>query len=122
MQGGSGNTLLTARIDLRREAVRRVRRTRPFAIDAWVVLPDHFHAVWTLPPNDDDFSTRWRLIKTFFARGLPKTERRSCVRRADGERGKPHTVALVACARKLLVFANAVVSRGTPWTNRPAAA
>ena len=35
----------------------------------------------------DDFSTRWRLIKTFSARGLPKTERRSRVRRADGERG-----------------------------------
>jgi len=40
------------------------------------VLPDHLHAVWTLPPGDDDFSTRWRLIKTFFGRGLPK-----CIRR-----------------------------------------
>jgi putative transposase len=35
-----GNTLLTDRIDLLREAVRRVRRSRPFTIDAWVVLPD----------------------------------------------------------------------------------
>jgi putative transposase len=43
--------------DLLREAVRRVRRSRPFSIDAWVVLPDHLHAVWTLPPGDDDFST-----------------------------------------------------------------
>jgi transposase len=34
--------------------------------------------------------------------------------------GKPHKVALVACARKLLIYANAVVERGTPWTNRPA--
>ena len=82
-----GNTLLVNRIDLLRDAVRRVRRSRPFAIDAWVVLPDHLHAVWTLPPDDDDFSTRWRLIKTFFARGLPRTERLSRVRRADGERG-----------------------------------
>ncbi len=81
------NTLLVARIDLLRDAVRRVRRSRPFTIDAWVVLPDHLHTVWTLPPGDDDFSTRWRLIKTFFARGLPKTERLSRVRRADGERG-----------------------------------
>jgi len=40
-----------------------------------------------LPPGDDDFSTRWRLIKTFFARALPKAERLSRVRRADGERG-----------------------------------
>ena len=82
-----GSALLTARIDLLRDAVRRVRRTRPFTIDAWVVLPDHIHAVWTLPSGDDDFSTRWRLIKTFFARGLPKTEQLSRVRRADGERG-----------------------------------
>jgi transposase len=35
--------------------------------------------------------------------------------------GKPHKVALVACARKLLIYANAVVERGTPWTERPAA-
>ena len=35
--------------------------------------------------------------------------------------GKPHKVALIACARKLLVF-NAVVERGTPWVKQPAAA
>lgn len=34
--------------------------------------------------------------------------------------GKPHKVALVACARKLLIFVNAVVERGTPWTERSA--
>lgn len=33
--------------------------------------------------------------------------------------GKPHKVALVACARKLLIYANTVVERGTPWTERP---
>jgi transposase len=36
--------------------------------------------------------------------------------------GKPHKVALVACARKLLIYANAVVQRGTPWHAKPAAA
>ncbi len=82
-----GNAFLNDRIDLLRDAVRRVRRSRPFTIDAWAVLPDHLHCVWTLPPGDDDFSTRWRLIKTFFVRGLPRTERLSRVRRADGERG-----------------------------------
>jgi hypothetical protein len=50
------------------------RRERPFRIDAWVVLPDHLHAVWTLPPGDDDTSTRWRLIKTLF-RPWPATPR-----------------------------------------------
>ena len=48
-----GNTMLTDRIDLLCDAVRRVGRTRPFSIDAWIVLPDHLHAVWTLPPGDD---------------------------------------------------------------------
>jgi putative transposase len=81
------NTLLAQQISLLRHAVKRVRKERPFAIDAWVVLPDHLHAVWTLPVGDDDFSTWWRLIKTFFARGLPSTERLSRVRREAGERG-----------------------------------
>jgi putative transposase len=45
------------------------------------------HAVWTLPPADVDFSTRWRLIKSHFARSLPKGEWLSPVRRARGERG-----------------------------------
>jgi transposase len=36
--------------------------------------------------------------------------------------GKPHKVALIACARKLLIFANTVVARGTPWTAQPGGA
>ena len=35
--------------------------------------------------------------------------------------GKPHKLALVACARKLLLFANAVLARGTPWVQSAAA-
>jgi putative transposase len=62
-------------------------RRYPFHIDALVVLPDHLHAVWTLPPDDADFSTRWRLIKTRFVRSLPKSEHLSPVRQARGERG-----------------------------------
>src|SRR5262249_5269787 len=31
--------------------------------------------------------------------------------------GKPHKVAMIACARKLLIFVNTVVERGTPWTS-----
>ena len=38
------------------------------------------------------------------------------------KRGKAHNEALIACARKLLIYANTVVQRGTPWTERPAAA
>ena len=79
--------LLVEHIDWLREAVRAVKCRRPFEIDAWVVLPDHLHAVWTLPEGDSDYSGRWRSIKIAFAKGLPKTERRSAVRLNKGERG-----------------------------------
>lgn len=80
-------TLLLEIIDLLRHAVRRICRERPFTIDAWVVLPHHLHVIWTLPKHDADFSTRWRLIKHPFVRGLPATESRSPGRRARDERG-----------------------------------
>jgi REP element-mobilizing transposase RayT len=58
--------LLTEHIDALREAVAKVKRRQPFDVNAWVVLPDHMHAIWTLPPEDTDFPTRWRLIKAHF--------------------------------------------------------
>src|SRR5262249_39941628 len=39
-------------------------------IEAVVVLPDHLHCIWTLPPDDKDYSHRWRLIKSRFSRAL----------------------------------------------------
>ena len=82
-----GNLLLVDHIDLLREAVRRVKRTHPFTIHAWVVLPEHLHCVIELPAGDVDFALRWRLIRLFFSRGIPKTERRSAVRQKRHERG-----------------------------------
>ena len=70
-------TLLVDQIAGLREAVATTQQGHPFGIDAFVVLPDHLHAVWTMPPGDSDFSTRWRLIKSRFAKGLPKQERLS---------------------------------------------
>jgi len=58
--------LLLREIDLLREAVRDTRRERPFHIDAWVVLPDHMHCIWTMPEDDADYSTRWGAIKARF--------------------------------------------------------
>ncbi len=81
------NTLLIDQIDLLREAVRLCKQKRPFRIDAWVVLPDHMHCIWTLPTGDDDFSNRWKMIKTHFSKSLPKMERRTKVRIKRGERG-----------------------------------
>jgi len=46
-----------------RAAIERTRTSRPFTIDAWVLMPDHLHCIWTLPIGDADFSTRWMKIK-----------------------------------------------------------
>jgi putative transposase len=64
--------LLTDNIDALREATRLTQTRHPFTIDAMVVLPDHIHAVWTLPPGDADFSLRWRLIKIASPRPFPR--------------------------------------------------
>jgi putative transposase len=70
------SSVLVDQIASLRAAFRLTRRERPFTIDAIVVLPDHLHAIMTLPPDDADFSARWRRIKALFTRdvaqrGLP---------------------------------------------------
>ena len=52
--------LLVTQIHVLRDAVREVRRHASFHIDAWVVLPDHTHCLWTLPAGDAEFPSRWR--------------------------------------------------------------
>ncbi len=64
------STVLCDQVQRLREAVAVTRFERPFGIEAWVVLPNHMHCIWTLPAGDSDFSTRWRLIKARFSRGL----------------------------------------------------
>ena len=64
------SSVLVDHVGILRKAFRRARHERPFNIEAIVVLPDHLHAVLTLPPNDADYSGRWRLIKTLFSNGV----------------------------------------------------
>jgi putative transposase len=68
--------LLVTEIASLRTAVRAARIRHPFHIDAWVVLPDHMHCLWTLPPGDADFPLRWRAIKAAFSRSVPQPEAR----------------------------------------------
>lgn len=63
--------LLIREIDLLRHAVATTKERHPFTIDAWVVLPEHMHCLWTLPPGDSNFAKRWMVIKQLFCRGLP---------------------------------------------------
>ena len=59
-------------VALLRETMRLVRQEHPFTVDAMVVLPDHLHCIWTLPPHDMDYSLRWRLLKSSFSRQFGK--------------------------------------------------
>jgi transposase len=87
-----------------------------------------------LAPFDDDSGThkgqrpiaggRGRLRRSLYAAALPAAFRwnRALIDLYARliARGKAHNAALVACARKLLIYANTVVQRGTPWVDRPA--
>ncbi|MGH8279773.1 MAG: REP-associated tyrosine transposase [Gammaproteobacteria bacterium] len=79
--------LLVERVDMLRGVVREVKRHHPFEIVAWVVLPDHMHTVWTLPPDTADFATCWALIKAGFSRHITRNERINASRTRKGERG-----------------------------------
>lgn len=46
-----------------RNALRQVNAERPFTIDAFILLPDHLHCVWTLPPGDANYALRWNVVK-----------------------------------------------------------
>ncbi|MEQ1775674.1 MAG: transposase [Burkholderiales bacterium] len=50
------------------EAIKHVRKQIPFTIDAWVLLPDHLHAIWTLPKDDSAYGKRWGMIKAQVSR------------------------------------------------------
>jgi putative transposase len=79
----------TANIARWHSAVAKVQRSRPFIVEAEVILPDHLHVLWTLPDGDADFATRIRLVKTAFTKNLGALEdasRRSTSRARKGER------------------------------------
>ena len=64
------NRLLIEYIDDLRKTFRYVKETHPFQIKAIVILPDHLHCIWRLPPDDTDFSARWNVIKGQFSRSI----------------------------------------------------
>jgi putative transposase len=68
-------SLLIDYVEQLKQSIHIVKQRHPFHIDAMVVLPEHLHAIWTLPDNDVDYPKRWRLIKSGFSRTIPKNER-----------------------------------------------
>ncbi|MFN9341882.1 MAG: REP-associated tyrosine transposase [Planctomycetota bacterium] len=51
-----------------RTAIEKTRSRRAFEIVAIVLLPDHWHTVWTLPQGDANYSIRWMRIKEEFSK------------------------------------------------------
>ena len=88
-----GAQTLVEHVEALRGAVRMTKAERPFEIEAWVVLPDHMHCVWTLPEGDADYSVRMAAIKARFTRALTGNDRRvgfhPTIHRANGG-VKPH--------------------------------
>lgn len=56
-----------------RQAIQEVRHEQPFQIIGFVLLPDHIHTIWELPPDDIDYSIRWKKIKTCFTKTWRKS-------------------------------------------------
>jgi putative transposase len=78
---------LVRHIDDMRAVMSKVKQAHPFSIVAMVVLPEHLHAIWRLPPGDADYPLRWSQIKAGFSRRLAKGERIRASRQLKRERG-----------------------------------
>ena len=81
------SNLLVDQIERLRRVYRTVQQDRPFETIAICVLPDHLHALWALPDDDADFSSRWNLIKGGFSRGIGPARSRSASKVAKREKG-----------------------------------
>jgi putative transposase len=79
--------ILVRHVDRLRNAYASTQRRFPFETIAICVLPDHLHAVWSLPPGDADFPSRWAYIKTGFSRGFPGRAGRSESKITKREKG-----------------------------------
>jgi len=114
----------------------------PSAISILVRMPEigsvtreQAAALAGLAPYDDDSSDRRgqrhirggreRLRRSLYTAAFPASlhwnSQLMALYRRLIKAGKGHKRALIACARKLLIFVNAVVERGTPWVKQPAA-
>ncbi|MEL6991839.1 MAG: transposase [Pseudomonadota bacterium] len=80
-------TTLVDEIGLLRSVYATVVREHPVKCEAMVVLPDHIHAVWTLPDGDADFSVRWKKIKGRFSQHCEAKGTPSPSKAARGEKG-----------------------------------
>lgn len=120
------SSLLTEHINAFGEAIRQARGKKPFHVDAWVVLHDHAHAIWTLPPGDNDCASRWRAVKIAFSKSVRKSRPVQARGAVIWQRHfKEHPIADDADYRRLVDYVHAnPVSHGLcqapadwPWSS-----
>jgi putative transposase len=79
--------LLVRNVELLRKEYATVADRHPFETIAICILPDHVHAIWSLPSGDANFPLRWNLIKSGFSRKLPPVDTRALSKQAKREKG-----------------------------------
>jgi len=81
------SNVLVQRVESLRRVYQTVQKEHPFETIAICILPDHVHAIWRLPEDDDDFPLRWNLIKSGFSRGISVSASLSTSKIAKREKG-----------------------------------
>ena len=81
------SNLLIEYIEHFKQAYRKVWQDYPFESVAVCILPDHVHAIWTLPDDDCNYSLRWQLIKRYFSRKFDADQMRSGSKIKHREKG-----------------------------------
>jgi len=79
--------LLVRQADRLRRFYTLTQKRYPFETVAICILPDHLHAIWSLPLGDCDYPLRWSVFKAGFSRGLAETVPRAASKIAKRERG-----------------------------------
>ena len=81
------SNLLVNEIDRLRGAYKKAASKWPFETVAICILPEHLHAIWTLPPGDTGYAMRWQHIKRWFSLELPAAPERSQSKMNKREKG-----------------------------------
>ena len=79
-------------LEVLRTIIAEVQKDYPFILDAWAFLPDHLHCLWTLPPEETDYSKRWGIIKARFTKVISPEAGRSALLTGSKIRQRESTI------------------------------
>ena len=73
-------------------SINKVQTRYPFKIEAWVLLPDHFHCIWTLPDQDTNFQLRMSLLKRYVTQSCASFLHQDSLNTPSGRKRKESTI------------------------------